>query len=107
MDIIDELLIDDNNYSDVYKLMVSFSKGDYSKALITEAYNNYKSKTNTTMTFDEFRGSISGYAMAKDDSGNYIYDETIAEAFHDCYLNGNNAAPASLEIVKVLESRLN
>ncbi len=101
------LLISDDNYSDVYKLMTSFSKGDYSKDLIMEAYNNYKSKTNTTMGFDEFRGSISGYAVAKDDNGNYIYDETIAEAFHDCYLNGNNAAPASIEIVKVLGSRLN
>ena len=75
--------------------------------MINEAYENYKQKYNdNTMTFDEFRASISGYAMAKDDNGKYIYDETIAEAFHDYYLNGENAAKASIEITKVLNERL-
>ena len=57
-------------------------------------------------SFDDFRSSISGYAMAKDNSGNYIYDETIAEAFHDVYINGDLAKPASNYIVKVLISKL-
>ena len=75
--------------------------------MINEAYENYKQKYNdNTMTFDEFRASISGYAMAKDDNGKYIYAETIAEAFHDYYLNGENAAKASIEITKVLNERL-
>ena len=38
--------------------------------------------------------------------GNYIYDETISESFHDYYLNGNNASKASLEIVAVLKTHL-
>ena len=58
------------------------------------------------MGFDNFRASISSYAMAKDGTGNYIYDETIAEAFHDIYLNGNNAKPASRYIFAVLKSKL-
>ena len=36
----------------------------------------------------------------------YIYDETIAEAFHDCYLNKEMAQPASKFIVEVVVSHL-
>ena len=63
-------------------------------------------RENKYMSFDEFRGSISKYAVAKDGEGNYIYDETIAEAFHDCYLNGDDAQLASKLIVSVLLSYL-
>ena len=59
-------------------------------------------KTGTRWTLDEFRASISQYAVAKDNTGNYIWDETIAESLHDVYLNGDNAAPASKEVVAVL-----
>ena len=58
------------------------------------------------MTMDEWRGTISKYALAKDNSGNYIYDETIAESFHDVYLNGDNAKDASKYVIKVLKSKL-
>ena len=58
------------------------------------------------MSFYQFRESISQYAVAKGSNGSYIYDETIAEAFHDYYLNGSNAAPASIAIVTVLNSKL-
>ena len=44
--------------------------------------------------------------MAKNSTGNYIYDETIAEAFHDCYLNGDNAKKASQIILETLLSKL-
>ena len=75
-------------------------------SIAKEAYENYKKKYNDNISFDEFRATISGYAMQKDDSGKYIYHETIAEAFHDYYVNGNNAAKASIEIVNVLNARL-
>ena len=74
--------------------------------MLQEAYNNYKSDTNTTLSFDEWRGTISGYALAKDNNGEYIYDETIAEAFHDTYLNKDNARDASKYIIKVLKKYL-
>jgi hypothetical protein len=74
--------------------------------MIKTAYNNYKKDTNTTLGFDEWRATISGYAVATDNAGEYLYDETIAEAFHDVYLNGNNAADASKYIVEVLKSEL-
>lgn len=83
-----------------------FNDGDYSKKIINDAYLVYKQSSNSYMSFDEFRGSISKYALSKDASGNDIYDETIAEAFHDCYLNGDNAKLASKLIINELKSHL-
>ena len=102
-----QIVYDTNdNYSPYVLAIQDFNVGTHSKKMAMEAYENYKTKTNTTMTFDEFRASISKYAVTKDERGEYIYDETIAEAFHDVYLNGNNAADASKEIVSVLEKYL-
>lgn len=89
-------------YESYYSALLDFSEGTHSKRMIEEAYNNYKMKTGTRWTLDEFRASISQYAVAKDNTGNYIWDETIAESLHDVYLNGDNAAPASKEVVAVL-----
>ena len=100
------LLIDDNSVETFYKLYSDFGEGDYSLTMINEAYENYKKDTNTSMSLDEWRGTISKYALAKDNSGEYIYDETIAEAFHDVYLNNDNAKDASKYIVRVLKEKL-
>jgi cytoskeletal protein RodZ len=75
----------------MFTIYDDFNDGDFSKKLLEEAYAEYKKNYGSSMTFDQFRGSISSYAVAKDERGDYIYDETIAEAFHDWYLNGNNA----------------
>lgn len=101
------LLINNNNADKLYKLVNDFAKGDYSLSLLNEAYENYKRDTGSNIDFDSWRGTISGYALAKDNNGSYIYDETIAEAFHDIYLNGHNSKDASKYIVNVLKSRLN
>ena len=74
--------------------------------MIEEAYNNYQQSTTSPLPFDEWRGTISDYALAKDNYGKYIYDETIAEAFHDVYLNKDAAAEASKYIVEVLQEKL-
>ncbi len=100
------LLVNSNNVSSFYKLYADFGEGNYSLSMISEAYENYKKDTNTTMTLDEWRGTISGYALAKDNNDEYIYDETIAEAFHDVYLNNDNARDASKYIVRVLKEKL-
>lgn len=91
--------------STLYKVYDDFNAGTFSYNLLREAYDDY-SKIYSNDSFEEFRSSISGYAVAKDTSGNYIYDETIAEAFHDVYLNGDLAKPASSFVVKVLVSKL-
>lgn len=96
------LVIEDNqlqNYYDIYK---DFGNGTFSKKMLDEAYQNYLS-SNPNIGFDEWRGQISEYALAKDATGDYIYDETVAEAFHDVYLNGNKANIASKYIVEVLK----
>lgn len=100
------LLIKNKDVNDFYELTSDFAEGKYSLTMINEAYENYKKDTNATISLDEFRAGISNYAVAKDNSGNYIYDETIAEAFHDTYLNGNNANVASKYIVSVLKEKL-
>lgn len=97
------LLLEDSQMQDYYKYMTDFSKGYFSKQMIEEAYENYLQETNDNIDFDDWRGKISGYALAKDDSGEYIYDETIAEAFHDVYLNKDNAEEPSKYIVEVLK----
>lgn len=100
------LLVDNKNVDVFYKVYSDFGKGDFSLAMITEAYEKYKKDTNTTLSMDEWRGTISKYALAKNNSGEYIYDETIAESFHDVYLNGDNAKDASKYVVSVLKEKL-
>ena len=100
------LLINNSNIDTLYKLYSDFEEGNYSLSMINEAYENYKKDTGTTINLDECRGTISKYALAKDNNGEYIYDETIAEAFHDVYLNNDNAKDASKYIVKVLKEKL-
>ena len=100
------LLIDDNNFNTLINLAHDFSDGRHSLNMLEEAYNNYKNDTGDNISFDDWRGTISKYALAKDDKGRYIYDETIAEAFHDVYLNSSNAKIASKYITDVLKERL-
>lgn len=100
------LLIDNKNVDAFYQVYSDFADGKFSYSMINEAYNNYIRDTNSNVSFDDWRGSISQYALAKDNSGNYIYDETIAEAFHDVYLNGTGAKDASKYIVAVLKEKL-
>lgn len=100
------LMIDDNNIETFYSIYSDFASGDYSLEMIEEAYNNYKKDYETTLDIDTWRGQISNYAVAKDNNGKYIYDETIAEAFHDVYLNEDNANIVSKYVVNVLKSKL-
>lgn len=100
------LLIEDSDTDVLYKLIEDFGKGTFSYKMITEAYNNFKNEVGTTLKLDDWRATISSYAVAKDNSGEYIYDETIAEAFHDVYLNGDKAAQASKYVVAVLKEKL-
>ena len=100
------LIMDLSSEYVLYEIAEDFSKGEYSYDMIQEAYGNYKNDYDTDLSIDEWRGKISGYALAKDDNGNYIYDETIAEAFHDVFLNKEDASLPSIYVVNVLKSRL-
>lgn len=100
------LLIDSNNANTLYDVYKDFAQGHYSLEILKEAYNVYKVNAREVLDFDEWRGTISKYALAKNNSGEYIYDETIAEAFHDVYLNKENAKDASKYIVSILKKKL-
>ena len=93
-------------YNTLVDITKDFKEGKFSLRMLNEAYNEYIKDTNDNISFDSWRGTISKYALAKDTWGKYIYDETIAEAFHDVYLNGNNAKDASKYIVKILKEKL-
>lgn len=95
---------DQNNIEEVYELI--YGRRGHSYNMIETAYNKCKSETGLTLGIDEWRATISGYAVAKDNEGEYIYDETIAEAFHDVYLNGDSAASASIYVTNELKRRL-
>ena len=90
----------------LYDVYDDFNSGEFSRKLLEEAYDTYKKTYGVNFSFNEFRESISTYAVAKDESGSYIYDETIAEAFHDCYLNGEAAETASKVIMQTLVGKL-
>ena len=90
----------------LYKVYDDFNNGNYSLQILKEAYNRYQKMYDNDYSFDDFRKSISNYAVARDKSGAYIYDETIAEAFHDVYLNGEGAQPASRIIFNVLKEKI-
>lgn len=90
----------------LYDVYDDFNSGEFSRKLLEEAYDTYKKTYGVNFSFNEFRESISTYAVAKDESGSYIYDETIAEAFHDCYLNGESAETASKVIMQTLVGKL-
>lgn len=100
------LLIDSSSVNTLYALYDDFAKGDYSLKMITEAYDNYIRDTGSTISLDDWRATISNYAVTRDNSGEYIYDETVAESFHDVYLNGENAREASKYVVAVLKEKL-
>lgn len=97
------LLLDDNKAQNLQDIYMDFGQMTFSRQMLEEAYQNYLSNNGQNIGFDEWRGQISQYALQKDESGNYIYDETIAEAFHDVYLNKENASTPSKYIVEVLK----
>lgn len=100
------LMIDNLNFETFMTVYSDFASGEFSLIMIKEAYENYKKDIGTSLSIDEWRNKISNYAVAKDNNGDYIYDETIAEAFHDVYLNGDNAKDVSKYVVNVLKKKL-
>lgn len=106
-DLDDLLLLTKKNYKAYSNLISDSNNGVFSQRMINEAFENYKKKNPSGFSdVTSFRSSISSYAVVTNSNGEYIYDETIAEAFHDYYLNGKNAKDASKEIMNVLKKYL-
>ncbi len=99
------MLVNRDNEDLLNKTILEYDSGNYQEDIVRTAYNNYITKYNV-IEFSEFVGNISKYALIKENN-TIQYNETIAEAVHDYYLNALNASKSSLEIVSVLKSRLN
>lgn len=100
------ILLNNSKINDYHIVLTSYENDKFFINLVAEAYEEYKKDTNTTMSLIDFRKSISNYAIEKNQEGNYIYSETIAEAFHDLYVNKNNASDASKYIIKSIKKYL-
>ena len=98
------LIVDDKNQNEFDEILNLLNSGVYAQKLVSEALINYNKK-NQNVDMYEFTSSISKYATIENDDG-IIFEETIAEAVHDYYINGENATDSSLEIIKVLKERL-
>ena len=94
------------NQKQIKNLIEIFNNGTHSTQIVNEALINFNSKYNLNYDIDSFASTISKYASSKDKKGNLIADETIAEAIHDYYLNGNSMKNSSREIVNVIKNRL-
>ena len=99
---IDQSLIYKNDDSSYDILVDKYDSHEFSKQMLDEAYKLYLDDGNEKIDFDKWRNTISNYAIAKNESGKDLYDETIAEAFHDYYLNKDEAKLASKYIIKIL-----
>lgn len=96
------LLIQNNPYYDYdFQKNVAWNTCSEAKLIVKEAINNLKKtpygkgKKKTDLI-----GAISKYALESD-------SETLAEAFHDVYANGEKANPLSIEIKKITEEKMN
>ena len=102
------LLKNRKNLSKVKTVTGDYNEGILSKTMIEEAMDKYESKYKKRYnSILEFLSQISSYATSTNSkTGELVYDEGIAEAFHDYFVNGNKAKPESVEIVKVLKKYL-
>lgn len=91
-----------NNYMAYIEEQLAY-KQSIAKQIMANAYKKW-CETNEG-TEEEFRESISGYALGKQGDGGISYTETFAEAIADLYANGENAAPASKLIVEEITQK--
>lgn len=98
------LITKENEFQFNY-ILNDINSGNFSKQLVNEALENYHTKYNN-IDIENFTLSISKYAGSKNESGELIYDEAIAEAVHDYYLHGEKAKVNSLEIISVLKKKI-
>lgn len=102
----DITLVTKDNYELINNIIDEYEKGTHSKEILEASLLNYNNKYNTNLTLEEFASSISKYASIKDNDNNIIYDETIAEAIHDYYINNDNLKDTSREIINIINENL-
>lgn len=94
------------NETKLYNIIDIINNNTFSESIINESLINYNNLYHDNLDINTFTKNISEYANIKDKNGKIITDETIAEAVHDYYLHNSNASKYSIEIIKVLKTRL-
>ena len=94
-----------DNFNEFMRILLLSDNGDLASRMINIALDNYNSKYETKIDIEEFAGNISEYAIIKNNK-KIIFEETIAEAVHDYYLNRESASRSTLEIINVLKMKL-
>ena len=102
----DVTFITKNNNYKYEEVKEVLNSGAYSKEIVEMAVDRYNEKYDKDIAIEEFIINISKYASQKDGNNNFNYDEVIAEAIYDYYLNDGTASKCSLEIVNILKERL-
>ena len=102
----DVTFITKNNNYKYEEVKEVLNSGAYSKEIVEMAVDRYNEKYDKDIDKEEFIINISKYASQKDGNNNFNYDEVIAEAIYDYYLNNDTASSCSLEIVNILKERL-
>jgi len=94
------LLTEENKeqYIDYYWSGTAMNQ-EFDKKLMNAAYAEWKTMGNKG-TEEDFRGSISQYALGTKSDGGISLHETFAEAVADIYCNGEKASDASKAILK-------
>lgn len=83
------------------------STGDNTtEKILNKAYERWQEIYGNRGNYEEFVRSISDYAMGDEKEGKYSPSETFAEAVADVYLNGENAADASIAITEIIDEIL-
>lgn len=99
-------LVTRDNYKQFNDIIKISNDGSFSTSIVDRALYNYNNKYNLNYDIETFAKSISEYASSRDREGYLLVDETIAEAVHDYYLHKNNASLASMEIINILNQKL-
>lgn len=76
------------------------------KRVVEDAYQIWLDDYGHVGTQEEFRKSISDYALGVQKDGGISYTETVAEAVADVYLHKKKAADASKAITDIVKTRL-
>ena len=106
--ITENMYISNEDFKKYYEILNEYDKGTFAKKILEEAYQEYIKANNIigNYKFDDFRKMISSYSVVNDSKGNPIYDETIAESFHDVYVNKEKAHKESVAIINTLNKYL-
>ena len=102
---VNTLLLNKEDFKLYSSTLKDYTSSTFAGNIVKEAHKNYVNKYGN-LDEETFRKNISLYANSKDTSENVIYNETVAEAFHDYYLHGESAKKESLEIMNIINSYL-